>query len=255
MGTPINKFLLLLCTIAFNASLIFAQITVAAAADLQYALIEISKAFAQETGIEAKTVFGSTGKLAAQIKSGAPFDVFLAANLAYPDSLFKQGLAVAAPKIYSYGIVVLWTTRGIDLTEGLRALLNPAAVKVAIPDPGHAPYGMAAVAALKRAGLYDSVKAKLVFGDNITQTAQYIATGSTDVGFNSKAIVISPQMTGKGKWVELPADSYPGIAQGAVVTKYGLDNHRKSAKKFYEFIFIKKSREILKKYGFVLPPG
>ena len=143
-----------------------AQITVVAAADLQFALTDIAKIFQNETGITVKTIFGSTGKLATQIRAGAPFDVFLAANMAYPDTLFNLGLAIARPKNYSYGILVLWSVRGIDLHAGLRSLLDTVVQKVALPDPNHAPYGKAAVAALRQAGLYDSVKAKFIFGDN-----------------------------------------------------------------------------------------
>ncbi|MFH0921186.1 MAG: molybdate ABC transporter substrate-binding protein [Fibrobacterota bacterium] len=228
-------------------------ITVAAAADLQYALSEAARVFQDASGITVKTVFGSTGKLTTQIMAGAPFDIFLAANMAYPETLYIKGLAVTKPTIYLYGILVLWTVRGVDLNNGLRSLLDTAVKKIALPDPRHAPYGQAAVAALKQAGLYDSVSPKFVFGDNISQAAQFISSGSVEIGFNSKAIVVSPQMAGKGQWIELPTESYPKIAQGAVILKYGQDHNPEAAKQFYDFILGEKARAICLKYGFVLP--
>lgn len=239
---------------AATAGPIRAQLTVAAAADLQYALPEILQSFKVETGIETKAVFGSTGKLAAQIRSGAPFDLFLAANLAYPESLCVRGLAVAPPRKYAYGILVLWTTRDADLSAGFSSLLNPSIGKIAIPDPRHAPYGMAAEAGLRAAGILDSVKSKFIFGDNITQTAQFISSGSVEAGFNSKAIVLSPPLIGKGRWIEMPRNSYPEIAQAMVITKYGQDHHPALAGNLRDYLTEDGARAVLARYGFLLPP-
>jgi molybdate transport system substrate-binding protein len=230
-----------------------AQITVAAAADMQFALEEVKNEFTKETGAPVKTIFGSTGKLTSQIMNGAPFDVFIAASMAEPESLYAKGFAATRPKPVTIGLLVLWSVKDTDISNGMEALRQSGVVKIALPDPAHAPYGRAAVAAMKAAGLYDELLPKVVYGDNITQTAQYIGSGSVDAGFNAKSIVESPQMKGKGKWVEIDRKLYPAIMQGAMILRYGDDNNPVASKQFYDYIFSDKSREIFVRYGFLLP--
>ena len=236
-----------------NALTSHAQITVAAASDMQSALPEIVTGFTQESKIDVKTVFGSSGKLATQIKAGAPFDLFISANMAYPESLYVWGQAQDKPKLCAYGVLVLWTLGNLDVTKGLPVLKDSKISKIGLPDPQHAPYGIAAVQAMKKAGVYDSVQGKLVFAENISQSAQYIASGSVDIGFNSKAIVLGPQLVGKGKWVEVDSSLYDPLAQGVALCKYGKENHFADSKKFMNYLFSEKSRGILLRYGFKLP--
>jgi molybdate transport system substrate-binding protein len=245
-------FFYLIGAVFFHQSA-YSQITIAAAADMQFALEEVKTEFTKETGIAVKTVFGSTGKLAAQIQNGAPFDVFIAASMAEPESLFAKGYAVTKPKICTYGVLVVWTMKNYNMSTGLSILCNQSINKIAIPDPTHAPYGRAAKAALQNKNLYDSLAKKLVMGDNITITAGYIVTGNADIGFNAKSIVTSPQLKGKGAWAEVDSTLYPPIAQGIVLLKYGEENNPESSKKFYPYIFSEKARTIFARYGFLLP--
>ncbi|OGS35776.1 MAG: molybdate ABC transporter substrate-binding protein [Elusimicrobia bacterium RIFOXYB2_FULL_49_7] len=228
------------------------EITVAAASNLQFALEEVKNNFTQETQWGVKTVYGSTGKLAAQIKSGAPFDIFVAASTAEPESLYTNGLTNGAPRIFTYGLLVLWTLQDADLSEGMAVLKNPRFKKIALPDPKLAPYGKAAVTALQKEGLYEVLKTKLIFGDNITQTAQYIVSGNADIGFNAKSIVLSGPMQGKGHWVEVDSTLYTPIRQGVVQLKYGAEQHPEASKRFLEYLFSKNAGEIFKKYGYRL---
>jgi molybdate transport system substrate-binding protein len=248
-----RQSILVLYLAGLLASGLSAQITVAAAANMQFAMEVIKTAFKAETGKDVKGVYGASGKLTAQIKNGAPFDVFVSADMSYPDSLFKWKYAIGKPKTYAYGILVLWTMKEYDLGKGLSILGDSSIAKIAIGDLKATIYGPAAVKAMTAANVYDAAKPKIVFGENITQVAQYITTQSADIGFNAKSIVLSPQMQGKGKWVEVDKSLYDPLAQGAVVLKYGQDNNPESSKAFYAFLYGKKAREILEKYGYILP--
>ncbi len=248
----IRLFIISIITAVFTLP-IGAQITVATAANMQFAMDEIKTAFKAETGKDVKGVYGASGKLTTQIRNGAPFDIFVSADMSYPDSLFKWKYAVNKPQIYAYGILVLWTMKDYDLGKGLSILSDPSIAKIAIGDLKATIYGPAAVKAMVATQVYDAVKPKIVFGENVTQVAQYITTQSADIGFNPKSIVISPQMQGKGKWVEVDKSLYDPLAQGAVVLRYGTDNNPESCKAFYTFLYGKKAREILEKYGYILP--
>jgi len=227
--------------------------TVAAAANMQFALEEIKTAFITETGKPFQCVYGASGKLTTQIKNGAPFDLFVSADMAYPDSLYKWALATDKPRIYAYGVLVLWTMKDYDLAKGLSFLSDPSVVKIAIGDLKSTIYGPAAVKAMMATRVYDSVKSKLVFGENISQVSQYVTTLSADVGFSAKSIVTSLPLQGKGKWVEVDKALYDPLAQGAVILKYGKEKHPEVAQKLFDFLYSPKAREILLKYGYILP--
>lgn len=247
MPKSIRSLLLLLCL----AGATRAQITAAVAANLQFAFEDVKTAFLKKTGIEVKAVYGASGKLQSQIRSGAPFDVFVSADTEWPDSLVKAGHAVGAPRLYAYGRVVLWTTSGIDLSKGLATVSNPAAKKVAVGDPKVTVYGPAALRALEKAGLKDAASPKFVYGASITQVAQYVATGAAQIGFVAKSQMLAGPLSGKGTWVELPGvDSIP---QAAVVTKYGKDNNPKSAQALLDFLSGPEGRAILARYGYTFP--
>ncbi|HEY5993537.1 MAG TPA: molybdate ABC transporter substrate-binding protein [Gallionellaceae bacterium] len=226
-------------------------LTVAVAANVKYAFDDLATEFKKETGIEVQGVFGASGKIVSQVKSGAPFDVFLSADTESPDALCKENLATRAPQVYAYGVLVLWTKKGIDLSKGV-AVVNDASVqKVAIANPKLAPYGRAAIQALEKAGLDQAVAPRLVYGENISQTLQFADSGAADIAFVAKSLVVAPEMAGKGKWVEVPRGNYDPIAQGVVVLKHG--SQSEAARKFVDFLFSPKARAIFAKYGYQLP--
>ncbi|MBW8889113.1 MAG: molybdate ABC transporter substrate-binding protein [Fibrobacteres bacterium] len=229
------------------------QFTAAVAANVQFAMEELKADFKKSAGVEVKTVYGSSGKLAAQIKNGAPFDVFISADMDFPDSLAKWGYASAKPKPYAYGKLVLWTMRDSDPSKGLSLLAEAGVEKIALADSERAPYGREAVKALKKSGYYDRVKKKLVFGESISQVNQYVLLGTADIGITAKSVVLAADMRGKGKWADVDSTAYDPIAQGAVICKYGAENNPGPSAKFLEYLYSAPARIILAKYGYLLP--
>lgn len=231
----------------------FAELTVAVAANVQYTFEELEAAFEKETRINIKPVIGSSGKFAAQIANGAPFDVFLSADVDYPKALQKEGLTYNIPKTYAYGTLVIWTMNDIDLSGGINVLGDGNIKKIAIASPQTAPYGRQAVNAFKYYNLYAKIQKKLVYGETIAQTNQFITTKAADLGITAKSIVQCPNMKNQGKWVEVPKEAYDPIAQGVVILKHAQKENLEEAQKFFDFVFSKQAGEIFKKYGYILP--
>lgn len=229
------------------------DLTVAVAANVQYTFEELSAEFQKETGIAVKPVIGSSGKFMAQIANGAPFDVFLSADMSYPEALAKKRLTHNSPRIYAYGTLVLWTMNGIDLSSGIKAVLDPGVRKIAIASPNTAPYGRQAVNALKYYNIYPQVEKKLVYGESIAQANQFITSKAADLGFTATSIVRSANMKDKGQWIEVDKEAYEPIAQGVVILKYAQKGNLEDAQKFFDFLFSAKAGEIFKKYGYILP--
>lgn len=228
-------------------------LTVAVAANVQYAFDDLQAEFKKETGHELKPVYNSSGKFAAQIMNGAPFDVFLSADTEFPEKLHKEGFTATAPKIYAYGVLVLWTMKNLDLKQWQGTLAGPAVDKIAIANPKTAPYGRETIKALAHFRLADSLKPKLVIGESISQTNQYIHSRAADAGFTAKSVVVSPEMQGQGSWIELPKDSYQPIAQAAVILRHGQQTRPVLARQFYDFVYSAKARAIFERYGYLLP--
>jgi len=231
------------------------ELVVAAAADLSAALQEIGDSYEKKTSVKMKLSFGASGALTQQIQNGAPFDLFFSADMDYPRQLIAAGDADAA-SLYQYAVgrLVLWVPADspLDIERlGMKVLLDPSVKKIAIGNPQHAPYGRAAVAALRHAGLYDQVADRLVLGENISQAAQFVESGNAQVGFVALAHAAAPAMRGKGKFWEVPADFYPPLAQGVVVLSHS--QHKKEAAEFLNYIKTKDVGELLRKYGFTLP--
>lgn len=232
---------------------VFAQqtVTVAAAADLQPIMTEIAARFEKQSGAEVKLSFGSSGNFFAQIQNGAPYDLFFSADVDYPKELQAAGL-IEPGSLYPYatGKIALWTPEGsaIDVRKGLTVLTSHAVKKIAIANPSHAPYGRAAEAALKSAGLWDSVSSKLVLGENIAQTAQFVQSGNADVGIVALSLVLAPAMKGQGKYFVVPQDLYPPMQQAAVVLK--TSQHKTLARSFLQFIKSSEITFLLRRYGF-----
>ncbi|MDF0378718.1 molybdate ABC transporter substrate-binding protein [Methylophilus sp. YYY-1] len=227
--------------------------TVAIAANLKYVFDDLAAEFKQETGIEAQSVLNASGKIATQVRQGAPFDVFMSADMEFPEGLYKEGFAVTAPKPYAYGLLVLWSQTGADLSKGVAGLTDAAIGKVAIANPKLAPFGKQALKAMEFYKVKVALEPKLVYGESITQVSQYVDSKAVDVGFSAKSIVVAPETTGKGKWVAVPEESYEPIAQGVVILKHGIDNNADAARKFYGFVQSEKARAIFAKNGYKLP--
>ena len=245
------KKLILIVSILLFTSNIFAQnLTVAVAANVQFAMKEIKTSFEKQSGIKLSTVIGSSGKLTAQIENGAPFDVFLSADMKYPSTLYKKSFAVDSPKIYAQGALVLWTLDDVNLKDGIKALTSSSIKKIALANPMTAPYGRESVRLLKYYKLYKKLKSKLVYGSSIAQTNQYIVSKAAQIGFTAKSVVLSPEMKNKGEWIDLNSKAYSPIAQGAVILKHGNETLEKESKEFYNFLFSKTAKQIFKKYGY-----
>ena len=230
------------------------QVSVAAAANLAYVLEPLNAAFmASDPGVSVTSATGASGGLVAQINNGAPFDVFLSADLDFPRKLIAAGGAGgSSPVTFAFGRLVLWTTRA-DLTLGSveSAVRDPSVRKVAIANPRTAPYGLAAQEVLARLGLSGDAGPKIVVGENITQTAQFVSSGNADIGFVALSLVVAPNLKEKGRWIEIPRSLYPPIAQGAVLTKRGASNP--AARRYLEFLASKAAREVFARFGYGLP--
>lgn len=230
------------------------EIRIAAAADLKFAMAELSEKFEKQTGTKVSATFGSSGNFFSQLQNGAPFDLFLSADIDYPKKLEAAGLAEPETLcVYAIGRIVIWTPvdTKLDVTkEGWKALLNASVGKIAIANPKHAPYGRAAVVALQKAGIYESVKAKLVYGENISQAAQFVQSGSAQAGIVAMSLALSPAMRGGKRW-EIPMYMYPALEQGAVILKDAAN--KDAARAFLELVKSESGRAILAKYGFEFP--
>jgi molybdate transport system substrate-binding protein len=198
-------------------------------------------------------VLGASGKLTQQIQNGAPFDIFISADTAFPQKLAAGHFTLEPPKVYAQGLLVLWSVKpDIQPAKDLRLLLGANIKSIAIANPQTAPYGSAAEFILKKYGLYDKVSSKLVTGESISQTSQFIATQNADIGFTARAVVISKEMQGKGKWVELNTKDYPPIEQAAALLKYAQQNNEAEARKFYTFLYGATAKAILTKFGYIV---
>ena len=230
------------------------EIRVAAAADLKFALDELDAQYGKQAGKKIDVSYGSSGNFFAQIQNGAPFDLLLSADIEYPRKLAAAGLAEPGTLYeYAVGRIVIWMpadARADPAKLGWKALLEPGVERIAIANPEHAPYGRAAVAALRNAGVYEQVRRRLVYGENIAQAAQFVASGSAQAGILALSLAVSPPMRDGKRW-EIPADMHPPIEQGAIILKSSKD--KEGARAFLAFLKSDAGRKILESYGFVLP--
>src|SRR6059036_964499 len=225
------------------------SLTVFAAADLTFAFREIAPRFEEATGARVTLVFGSTGNFAQQIRQGGPADVFFAADQSFVDALAAEGVLLRETRtLYAQGRIVLATPRvfGPKLTE-LRGLLDPRVRRVAIANPAHAPYGRAAAEALKKTGLWEAVRPKLVFGENIRHTLQFLQTGAVDAGIVALSVANVPEVD----WVVIDASLHAPLNQAAAVVRRSPRPELGLA--FIQFVNGPEGRPIMKRYGFMLP--
>ncbi len=244
---------LVLASLAFASALAAQTITVAAAANMKYALNDIAKAFSQESGIGVKIITGASGKLTQQIMSGAPYDAFLSADVEFPGKLVQGGYTTTPAHVYAYGTLVLWSDTGADLSKGVAVVTDPSVKKIAIANPKTAPYGMEAMNTMRYYKVADNAAAKIVTAESISQVGSYVTTKAVDVGFMAKSIVLSPEMKNVGKWVEIDPKSYNTIDQAMVGLKNGSPENQIAAKKFLRFMSSAKAQSILKESGYGLP--
>ncbi|MEW7290807.1 molybdate ABC transporter substrate-binding protein [Aquimarina sp. 2304DJ70-9] len=221
---------------------------IAVASNMQFAMKELSKEFTHQTGIECDLIISSSGKLTAQIKEGAPFDIFVSANMKYPNELFKSGYTTNKPKVYAYGKLVMWSMID-DINPSIDILKSSKIKHIAIANPKTAPYGNAAIEVLKQHDIYEDIKDKLVFGESISQTNQFIISKSAEIGFTSKSIVLSPEIKGKGNWTDINTTQYSPVNQGVVILKSN-PSKQANAKAFYDFLLSVNAKKILENYGY-----
>jgi molybdate transport system substrate-binding protein len=244
--------LIAVLAVAFVSRLCAGQeITIAAAADLQSAMQDVAARFQNETGKTVKLIYGSSGNFFQQIQNGAPFDMFFSANLEYPKKLEAAGLTEPGTYYqYAKGKIVIWVPKDskLDLSSGLHSLLEPSVKKIAVANPQHAPYGQAAVAAMQKENVYNKVKDKFVLGENISQTASFVISGSADVGIVALSLALSPNMKNRGRYTEVPASEYPAIEQACVVLSSS--KNKETARQFLLFVKTSAVADILRNYGF-----
>jgi molybdate transport system substrate-binding protein len=254
-GRLLRRALFLVLVFFFLSSSAHAQtLRIAAASDLQFALPDLATQYEKQSGVKLAITYGSSGNFSAQIQNGAPFDLFLSADVSYPHNLVVAQLAdVSSLEVYAVGHIVLWLPPDspLDPSGGLKILLDPRIQKIAIANPDHAPYGRAAVAVLRDAGLYDQLKLKLVFGENISQAAQFVQSGSAQAGLLAHSLTFSPAMK-SGKFWTIPADKYAPVEQAAVLLT--ASSNKQAAMSFLAFLKTPAARAILGRYGFFLPP-
>ena len=224
------------------------SLTLATAANMQFAMQDLSDRFTADTGIPCKITVSSSGKLTAQIREGAPFDLFVSADMKYPEALYQEGLGERPPKVYAYGKLVLYTLSD-SLEPSLEKLSDPGVQHIAMANPETAPYGAAALEVLRHYGLYQAVQEKLVYGESIAQTNQFIVSRAAEMGFTAMAAVRSPEMQGKGRWTAIDPQTYSPIAQGALLLK-GNAQKQAAALAFYEYLSSPEAAGILEKYGY-----
>lgn len=238
----------LLLLLFLSSDLLAQPLRVAVAANAQFVMEQLKTAFQKKTGVQIESIVNSSGKLTTQIQQGAPYDVFLSADMEYPQTLHKSGLTTASPVVYAYGSLVLWTAGDFPVDANLNVLSDPKVRHVAVANPATAPYGEAAIAYLKHRKMLGQVQPKIVYGESISQVNQYVLSGSAEVGFTAKSVVLDPNLTKRGHWVDLPQTGYSPIAQGVVVLKR--TTQTKAAGQFLTFLRSPDARRILQQFGY-----
>lgn len=249
-----RSFILCVLLVATHLGRAAGTVSIAAAANLVYAIDALNAEFKKATPDTVVTVTtGASGSLVAQIKHGAPFDVFLSADLDYPRALVTEKLADEKFSLtFATGKLVLWTTRPALALESIPALVrDPTVKKIAVANLTTAPYGRAAQQALQKLGVWADAQPKLVIGENISQTVQFVETGNADAGFIALSVVLAPNFNSKGRWVEVPADLYARLDHGAVLTNRGVTNA--AARSYLEFLRSAAARKILERFGYSVP--
>jgi len=230
------------------------QITIAVAANVSYAIEDLKKEFArQHPETEVRVILGGSGKLTAQIKSGAPYGLFMSANMIYPQALYEANMTLDAPVVYAEGALACFSVHPQDFSQGLSLLTNDKIKRIAIANPKTAPYGAAAVEALKNAGIYEALRPKFVFGESISQTVSYAMTAA-EIGIIAKSSLYSVNMSKYKEgvnWISVNPKLYTPIQQGVVLLKEAKNSSAYRA--FYDFILSDDAKTVFQKYGYTTP--
>ena len=242
-----------LFTLLLAASAFAGEINIAVAANVSYAMDELKAAFAKtHPDTKVLVTLGSSGKLTAQIKNGAPYGLFMAANMKFPEALYQDGIAVTKPVVYAQGALAYLSAKPTDFSRGIGLVAEKSVGKVAVANPKTAPYGTAAVEAMKKGGVYEKAKEKLVYAESISQTVTYALTAA-DIGFIAKSSLYSPKMAQYKEnvnWASVNPKLYTPIKQGIVLLKNG-DNDTEY-KAFYDFILGNEAKTIFRAYGYIV---
>jgi molybdate transport system substrate-binding protein len=246
--------LILVVHLAFASVASSQELRIAAAADLKFAMDDLVGQYEKQSRTKVSVTYGSSGNFFSQLENGAPFDLFFSADSEYVKKLEAAGFAEpGTARLYAIGLIVIWTPADskVDVPgQGWKALLNPAVEKIAVANPDHAPYGRAAISALQKAGIYDAVKSKLVYGENISQAAQFVQSGTAQAGIIALSLAKSPAMRDGQRW-DIPANLYAPLEQTAVVLKSSAN--KTAARAFLDFVLSPAGRGTLAKYGFTFP--
>lgn len=225
------------------------SLVIAAAANTRFAMEKIIDAYKQQSASKVDMIISSSGKLTAQIENGAPYDVFISADLKYPTRLHKKGLTTGPPVIYAKGSLVLWTTSLEKIS--IEKLRKSHIEVIAMANPDLAPYGVAAKEALVSYQLWDSLKTKMVYGESVSQANQFILSGNAQAGFTAKSVVLAPKMQHNGSWIEVDRQSYEPILQGAVIIKQANSRSQQAeAQKFLDFMLSPAGQDIFLSFGY-----
>ena len=249
--TSLRRFLLLMLALVVSPAVLGQQLTVAAASSLRPTLDYLVDAYeAQNPGHQVEVIYGSSGRLMAQIINGAPFDVFMSADMAFPQNVFDKGEATSAPVVYGLGRIVLWSAHlnAADMT--LANLADDGIQRIAIAQPSVAPYGQRAQEAMTAAGVWDAVQSRLVFAENISQVAQMSQSGSADIGVVALSLAIQPGLVERGYHL-IDAALHQPLEQGFVITQRAADNALASS--FSAFLQSDTARDIFDDNGFDVP--
>lgn len=230
------------------------RVRIAAAADLNAALADLAGRFSASHPVDVSASYGSSGTFYAQLLNQAPFDMYFSADIEYPRQLAARGLTLAGGDFaYAVGRLVLWVpaSSAIDPRQGLRALTQAGVAHVSLANPEHAPYGRAAVAALRSEGVYGTVQPKLVYGENVAQALQFVQGGAADAGIVALSLALAPAARDRGRFAEVPLAEYPRLEQGGTILRWAEDPD--AARAFRAFVLGADGRAILKQYGFSMP--
>lgn len=247
-----KRFFLLFLTLAF-LQFVTAQpgaLRIAVAANAQFVIKMLQADFTKRTGVKTEAIIGSSGNLSTQIRNGAPFDMFLSADMEFPDKLFAGGFALTKPREYALGSLIVCSTGSLSLNNWQTLLKGSQVLRIAIANPELAPYGKAAQQCLDFYKMREQITPKLVFGESISQVNTYIVTGTVDLGFTTEALIHESPDKDKLKWARVDKKSYEKIRQGFVVLSYSRKGNYVNAMKFYNYILSAPAKQIFKKYGY-----
>ena len=228
------------------------KLRVAAAANLRFVLKDLKADFEKKGSVNLEIIIASSGKLYSQIINGAPYDVFLSADMKFPNTLFEQNLAAEKPSVYALGTLIIWSKKIRDLSDGMACLMRDDIRKIAIASNKNAPYGVAALESLKSAKIFKQIESKLVYGESVSQVNHYTNSETVDVGLTNKSVVLS-RMKGEGVWYDVADSLYSPIQQGIIITNYGELHHSRESRSFLNYLFSDSAQEILANYGYLAP--